>query len=229
MAGVAQRDLLVGIQLGLHLREDLLADDRRDRDRDPASSGRGAGFGPARPGASPIYGCGPETTWVRLDTAALHRPGCARCRARWPRSTAACPSGSALPDRSAAGPAAIRSPADSRYQSNSCATSTASAWLLPHRGSPAEAARDPPVAKRRPRSTAAVCPPAAWPAARGASAQRSACSRTRRPPRGSAVAADRADRSSSAGPGTPPDSRAWPAHRSAAPDVRSCGTAALPR
>ena len=35
MAGVARRALLVGIQLGLHLGEGLLGDDRRDRDRDP--------------------------------------------------------------------------------------------------------------------------------------------------------------------------------------------------
>ena len=39
VAGVAQRGLLVGIQLGLHLREDLFADDRRDRDRDPVLFG----------------------------------------------------------------------------------------------------------------------------------------------------------------------------------------------
>ena len=48
MAGVARRALLVGIQLGLHLGEGLLADDRRDRDRDPVLR-RPRGMALARP------------------------------------------------------------------------------------------------------------------------------------------------------------------------------------
>ena len=49
MAGVTGRTLLVGIQLGLHPGEDLLADDRRDRHRDPVLL-RPRGMALARPG-----------------------------------------------------------------------------------------------------------------------------------------------------------------------------------
>ena len=49
MPGVAGRALLVGVQLGLHLGEGLLRDDRRDRDRDPVLR-RPGGMADARPG-----------------------------------------------------------------------------------------------------------------------------------------------------------------------------------
>ncbi len=49
MAGVARGGLLVGVQLGLHLGEDLLADNRRDRHRDPVLL-RPRGMALARPG-----------------------------------------------------------------------------------------------------------------------------------------------------------------------------------
>ena len=48
MAGVPGRALLVGIQLGLHLGEGLLGDDRRDRDGDPVFL-RARGMADARP------------------------------------------------------------------------------------------------------------------------------------------------------------------------------------
>jgi hypothetical protein len=49
MPGVTGRALLVGVELGLHLGEDLLADDRRDRHRDPVLL-RPRGMALARPG-----------------------------------------------------------------------------------------------------------------------------------------------------------------------------------
>jgi hypothetical protein len=53
---------------------------------------------------------------------------------------------------------------------------------------PRRAARGPAGSRTAPGSTAAGCRPAAAPAARGASARRSGCVRTRPPPRGSAAA-----------------------------------------
>ena len=49
VAGVAGRALLVGVQLGLHLGEGLLGDDRRDRHGDPVLR-RPGGMADARPG-----------------------------------------------------------------------------------------------------------------------------------------------------------------------------------
>ena len=125
---------------------------------------------------------------------------------------------------SAAGPAGRRSPAVPGT------SRTAAPPAPPPRGPPAPqmpgaAGRDPAGSRTAAWSTAAACPPAAWPAARGASARRSACAHTPRPPRGSAAAAGRAGLSSSAGPRTPPGSHGRPARRSAAPDGRSCGPA----
>ena len=102
VAGVAGRAFLVGIQLGLHLGEGLLAHDLRDRHRDPVLF-RPRGLAFARPaGSSADLRRRPASPGCGWSAPGRHRPGCARCRGRWPRSSAACPSGSPPPVRPAA-------------------------------------------------------------------------------------------------------------------------------
>jgi hypothetical protein len=151
-------------------------------------------------------------------------PGYAESSGRWQRSSVVGPSGWPPLDRSAAGRADTRlppAPGTSRTSGRPAPPRRAPPGPQRRRG----AVRDPAGSQTAAWSTAAACLPAAWPAGPGASAQRSGCARTRPPPRGSAAATGRAGRRSSAGPGTPPDSHARPALRSAAPGERSCGPA----
>src|SRR6266540_1305961 len=60
------------------------------------------GFGPGRPAAARLCAAGRARPGSGWSAPGRYRPGCAGCRARWRRSSAACPSGSQSPDRSAA-------------------------------------------------------------------------------------------------------------------------------
>ena len=221
MPGVTGRALLVGVEVGLHLGEDLLADDRRDRHCDPVLGAAGHGSGPARAGS--IADCpGGLCHLAAAGSARPARPGSARCPGGWPRSSAARPSGWAPPDGQPRrelvdGGPGFEVPVEQLRDQR----------RLPGLVGTASARRGRSGSRRyrtAPWSTAAACPPQLGLPAR-ASARRSASARTPRPRRGSAAAAGHGDRRSSAGPGTPPGSHGRPAPRSAAPGGRSCGPA----